>query len=296
MTSASPQGGGQDERGGSRLRPVTPVGIAADEIAHALTDLEALGGGTAGSLDVESLRGRLTRAHVLLAGLDDYVSQVTSPESAQLADLARHTRDHRWGEHPEGAAALEPEMLSGHVEAALLQLLVRVSRARRVLEIGTFTGYAALAVAEALPTDGRVVTCEADPRAAAVAAAAFADAPDGHLVELREGPALATLHDLVGDAPFDLVFVDADKGAYTDYLDAILDGGLLAAGGLVAVDNTLMQGTVYGAEPRSTVEAAQGEALAAFNRRVADDPRLVQVLLPVRDGLTLLQHVPGDDS
>jgi caffeoyl-CoA O-methyltransferase len=273
------------ERDGSRLRPVTPVGIAAQEVGEVLTALEA---GTA--VDA-ALLARLERARALLDGLDPYVAAMTSPESAQLAALARETATHRWGEHPPGAAHLEPEMVSGHVEAALLQLLVRLSGARRVLEIGTFTGYAALAVAEALPEDGRVVTCEADPRAAAVARAAFARSADGDRVRLLEGPALATLRTLV--EPFDLVFVDADKDGYTAYLDTLLERGLVADGGLVAIDNTLMQGVAYGAPPRSEREAEQGRVIAAFNERVASDAELVQVVLPVRDGVTLLQRRTG---
>lgn len=271
--------------GAQVLRPVTPVGIAAEEVARALEEL-----GQDGSAGDATL-ARLRRAHALLAGLDPYVAASTSPESAQLADLARVTATHRWGEHPPGAAQLEPEMVSGHVEAAFLQLLVRLSGARRVLEIGTFTGYAALAVAEALPADGVVVTCEADPRAAAVAREAFARSTDGGRIELLEGPAQTSLERL--DGRFDLVFVDADKEGYTGYLDTLLERDLLADGALVAVDNTLMQGVAYGAPPRSDREAEQGRVIAAFNARVADDPSLVQVVLPVRDGVTLLQRRAG---
>lgn len=266
------------------LRPVTPVTIAAAEVDDAL---QALGGTDVAPAVLDGLR----RARDLLAGLDPYVASMTSPESEQLAALARGTARQQWDEHPGAVAALEPEMLSGHVEAALLQLLVRLGGARRVLEIGTFTGYATLALAEALPADGRVVTCEADPRAAAVAREALGSSRDGAKVELVEGPALATLERL--DEPFDLVFVDADKGGYRAYLDALLDRGLLAPDGLVVVDNTLMQGVAYGVAPRSGREAEHGRAVAAFNERVADDPRLVQVVLPVRDGVTLLQRRSG---
>ncbi|WP_067853775.1 O-methyltransferase [Aeromicrobium erythreum] len=280
MTSTVHRPAGDD--GSQVLRPVTPVGIAAQEVGLVLDGLDA-------GLPVDDdVLARLRRAHALLAGLDPYVAASTSPESAQLAELARTTAGHRWGEHPPGAAQLEPEMVSGHVEAALMQLLVRLSGARRVLEIGTFTGYAALAVAEALPADGVVVTCEADPRAAAVARDAFARSDDGDRIELLEGPALASLEQF--GEPFDLVFVDADKEGYSAYLDLLLERGLLADGALVAVDNTLMQGVAYGAPPRSEREAEQGRVIAAFNERVASDPSLVQVVLPVRDGLTLLQR------
>jgi caffeoyl-CoA O-methyltransferase len=270
--------------------PATPVTIAAAALDEALRSLDvgAVEQGTdeqgaVGGSAVEQLR----RARDLLAGLDPYVAAMTTPESAQLAALSRATAEQRWRDRPDAVAALEPEMLSGHVEAAFLQLLVRLGGARRVLEIGTFTGYATLAIAEALPADGVVVTCEADPRAAAVAREALGASPDGAKVELVEGPALATLARL--DRPFDLVFVDADKEGYSAYLDLLLDRRLVAPGGLVVVDNTLMQGVAYGVAPRSEREAAQGRAIAAFNERVARDRRLLQVVLPVRDGVTLVQ-------
>lgn len=281
LSGATPVVDGRD--GSPALRPVTPVTIAAAELDDALVGLAAA------AVD-PALVAQVRKARDLLAGLDPYVAAMTSPESAQLAALARATAEQRWDEHPDAVAALEPEMLSGHVEAALLQLLVRLGGARRVLEIGTFTGYATLALAEALPSDGVVVTCESDPRAAAVAREALAATADGAKVEVVEGPALATLARL--DRPFDLVFVDADKEGYAAYLEVLLDRRLLAPGGLVVVDNTLMQGVAYGAAPRSDREAAQGRVIHAFNEQVARDRRLVQVVLPVRDGVTLLQLGP----
>lgn len=262
-------------------RPVTPLGILAGSLTR-LEEQVATGDQADGVV-----YGELARARELAAGLDPYVASCTTPESPALAALARRTEEQDWG---TGPTFLEREMLSGHVEGQLLKMLVRATGARRVLEIGMFTGYSALAMAEGLPAGGRVVACELDPGAAAVAQECFAASPAGALVEVRVGPALATLGALADAGEvFDFVFLDADKPGYGDYLAALLDRGLLAPGALVCVDNTLMQGEPYLPGPPSI----NGAAVAAFNAVVAQDPRVEQVLLPVRDGLTLIQQVAG---
>lgn len=266
---------------GTTPRPVTPLGILAGSLAR-LEEEVATGDQVDGVV-----RSELTRARELAAGLDPYVASCTTPESPALADLARRTDEADWG---SGPTFLEREMLSGHVEGQLLKMLVRATGARRVLEIGMFTGYSALAMAEGLPAAGRVVACELDPGAADLAQECFAASPAGERIDVRVGPALATLAELAeAGESFDFVFVDADKPGYVDYLTTLLDRGLLAPGALVCVDNTLMQGEPY-LPGRASIN---GEAVAAFNRTVAADPRVEQVLLPVRDGLTLIQQVAG---
>lgn len=246
----------------SLARPVTPVGIAAELLERGGPD------------DV-------ARAREILAGLDAYAAAMTTPASAALVELEGRTRTVPWED------GLEQEMLSGHVEGAFLRMLVAITRAQSVLEVGMFTGYSALAMAEALPATGRLVACELDERAVAVAREAFAGSPAGGLVDVRLGPALETLHHLAADGErFDLVFVDADKAGYAAYLDALLDLDLLAEAGVVCVDNTLMQG-----QPWAGGRTANGEAVAAFNERLAADPRVEQVLLPIRDGVTLVRRV-----
>lgn len=258
-------------------RPVTPLSL----LARALADLDE---SIAAQPTTDAVvLAQVRRARALAAGLDPYVAASTTPESPALADLARRTDAEEWG-----AGALEREMLSGHVEGQLLKMLVRATRARRVLEIGMFTGYSALAMAEGLDEDGRVVACEVDERAAAIAAEAFAQSPVGDRITVRLGPALETLTTLADEGQvFDFVFLDADKPAYAAYLEALLAGDLLTPGALVCVDNTLLQGEPWlPGEP-----TANGAAIKAFNQAVADDPRVEQVLLPVRDGLTLIQRV-----
>lgn len=275
-------------RVGVSLRPVTPLGLLVQHL-DAIAELTEDGD--------PDLRQRVREAQELAAGLDPYLAACASPESPDLADLARRTRELAFPE----ASTLEAEMLSGHVEGQLLQVLVRATRAQRVLEVGMFTGYSALAMAEALPHDGEVVACEIDPDVAAFAREHLATSEHGHKVSVEVGPALETLDRLAATgATYDLVFIDADKPGYGAYLDAVLGGpdegdgargGLLAPHGLVCVDNTLMQGGAYGVGPHSDSE--NGQSIAAFNALVAEDPRVQQVLVPLRDGITLICRAPA---
>lgn len=268
-----------DKTGSAGPRPVTPVGLVA-------ATLERLTAGT--EVPSGAAPAQLRRALDLAAGLDPYLSRCTSPESPALKRLAGRTRAVDWRRRSAvPGVQLEQEMLSGHVEGRLLHMLVRLSRAETVLEIGTFTGYSALAMAEALPAHGRVLACEIDPGVADLARELLAEAPAGRRVEVVVGPAPATLRRLSErGARFDFVFLDADKTGYPDYLRLLLDGGLLAPSGLLCIDNTLLQGEPYlAAEHRSPA----GRAVAELNATLAADPRVDQVLLPVRDGLTLVR-------
>ena len=254
------------------LRPVTPVGILTASLDRLAEEAHRAGG-----LDADWL-ARLDDARRLASGLESYAAACTTPESPALRRLDARTRS---AEH------LEREMLSGHIEGQLLKMLVRATGARRVLEIGLFTGYSALAMAEALPEDGRLVACEIDSEIAALAQRNLDDSPGGHKVVVLVGPAQQSLVDLAAAGEcFDMVFLDADKGGYAGYLDLLLESSLLAEGALVCVDNTLLQG-----EPWLSGESSpNGTAIADFNRAVALDPRIEQVLVPVRDGLTLIRR------
>jgi caffeoyl-CoA O-methyltransferase len=173
-------------------------------------------------------------------------------------------------------------MMVGPLEGRFLEMLVYLSQPRRVLEIGTFSGYSALSMAPALPPGGRIVTCDVDPKAAALARAHFEASPWADRIELRQGPALATLAELEG--PFDLVFIDAEKVEYRDYYEAVLP--LLSERGVIAVDNVLWGGRVLDPDdPRDDTKA-----IAAFNDFVVSDPRVVAVMLTIRDGVTLIRR------
>lgn len=173
-----------------------------------------------------------------------------------------------------------PRMLSGVLDGGLLMALVHATQARLVLEIGTFSGYSSLAMASVLPEGGRIVTCEIDGKAAAVARRHFAASPDGERIELRIGPAMETVDALEG--PFDLVFIDADKPGYLGYYEAVLPK--LAPNGVIAVDNTLWGGRVL--DPSEESESTR--AIREFNDRVQADERTHCVVLPVGDGMTLI--------
>jgi caffeoyl-CoA O-methyltransferase len=175
-----------------------------------------------------------------------------------------------------------PQMLSGRVVGRLLELLVASLRAQLVLEIGTYAGYSALAMAGGLAPGGRLITCEISEEFAAFARRRIARSPHGERVEVRVGPALGTVQELPG--PFDFVFIDADKLGYRDYFEAVIDK--LSPHGMIAFDNTLRDGSVL--EPQATDEAAV--AMARLNEELAEDARVSAVMLTVRDGVTLVRR------
>jgi len=170
-----------------------------------------------------------------------------------------------------------PQMQVDVIEGRFLKTLVRLTGARTVLEVGMFTGYSALMMAEGLPGDGRLITCEIDPKAEAIARRYFADSPHGKKITIRMGPALETIKTLSG--PLDLVFIDADKPNYSNYYEACLP--LLKPGGLIVADNVLWSGKVLDPQDDDT------RAIAAFNDMVQSDSRVENVCLTVRDGMML---------
>jgi caffeoyl-CoA O-methyltransferase len=170
-----------------------------------------------------------------------------------------------------------PQMQIDVIEGRFLKMLVRLTGARTILEIGMFTGYSALMLAEGLPDDGRLITCDVDPKAEAIARRYFSESPHGHKITIRMGPALETIKTLSG--PLDLVFIDADKPNYSNYYEASLS--LLKPGGLIVADNVLWSGKVL--DPKD----ADDHAIVAFDRMVQSDPRVENVCLTVRDGMML---------
>ena len=175
-----------------------------------------------------------------------------------------------------------PQMLTGPLEGRFLQTLVWATKARRVLEIGTYSGYSALSMAEALPDDGVVITCDGWEEANEMAKRYAAESPHGHKIDFRLGPALETIETIEG--PFDLVFIDADKENYVNYFHATLP--LLAERGLIALDNTLWSGRVV---PGYDDGSPQTKAFRELNDALVADPRGVVVMLPIRDGVTLFR-------
>ena len=201
------------------------------------------------------------------AAVEQFARDHTEPETDLYVRLREETyRVMQW-----------PEMQVDVIEGRFLQMLVRLSGAKSILELGMFTGYSALMMAEALPDDGHLISCEIDARAEAIARRYFAESPHGDKITIRMGAALDTIKTLAG--PLDLVFIDADKVNYSNYYEACLP--LLKSGGLIIADNVLWSGKVV--DPKD----ADDHAIFAFNRLVQSDLRVENVCLTVRDGMML---------
>lgn len=203
--------------------------------------------------------------------IERYAEAHTTQPSELLRRLAEETLE----------TLRSPQMLTGTIEGRLLEMLVAVTGARRVLELGTYSGYSAISMAAALPPEGHIDTCEVDEQNAAVARRYIAESGYDDRITIHMGPALETIERLEGD--FDLVFIDADKVNYVAYYEALLPR--LTEHGLMAIDNTLWSGRVL--EPD---EDESTRAIVEFNDHVAADPRVIAVVLTVRDGVTLVRR------
>jgi len=201
---------------------------------------------------------------------EQYAQDHTSPMSPLLEEVERYTLNE----------TSYPSMLTGRVEGRFLQLIVALSAGRSVVDVGTFTGYSALAMAEALVPDGRVVTIEHDPANADIAQAFFDRSPHGGKIELRRGEAIDVLKSLPAGAT-DIVFIDADKANYLSYYHESMR--LLRDGGLIIADNALWYGRVF--EP----EDEDSKAMALFNEEVNADDRAEKLFLTLRDGIYLIR-------
>ncbi|NGO07852.1 methyltransferase domain-containing protein [Streptomyces sp. HC44] len=204
--------------------------------------------------------------------VEAYAEEHSAPEPAWLTDLAEETRK----------LCDLPQMMVGPLEGRFLAMLVHMFRPQRVLEVGTFTGYSALCMAAELPPDGKLVTCEIDPAHAEIAQRHIAKSPWADRIELRTGPALEQIKSL--EDSFDLVFIDADKTGYGRYYEAVLP--ILSERGVIAVDNVLQFGGVANPQDQKPDTVAMRE----FNEKVRDDPRVEQVMLTIREGVTLIRR------
>jgi predicted O-methyltransferase YrrM len=207
----------------------------------------------------------------------EYIEQHSSPESDVLQQITHST-------HIE---MINPRMMSGHVQGRVLSMISQMIQPSRILELGTFTGYSALCLAEGLREDGRLVSLEHNDELEDMIRRNLSLSPLGERIDLVIGDACEWLAAQTTDQLYDLVFIDADKREYCAYLDAVLP--LVRPGGWILADNTLWDGHI--------VEAAydkdkQTIALRAFNQQVAQDSRLEKVILPIRDGLTIIRVKP----
>jgi caffeoyl-CoA O-methyltransferase len=204
--------------------------------------------------------------------IDDYCDAHSTPHPQFMRDLADETR----------ATLPIPQMLSGHLEGRLLEMLVYATGAKRVLELGTYSGHSALAMASAMGPEGRVITCEFEDAHADFAQRHIDASPYADRIEIRRGPGLDTMATL--DGTFELVFIDADKPNYPRYFEAALP--LLSEGGLIVIDNTLWSGRVL---PDNDDGEENTRVLRELNAKLVTDERVIAVMLPVRDGVTIVR-------
>jgi caffeoyl-CoA O-methyltransferase len=207
--------------------------------------------------------------------IDDYAAAHTTPPPEYLSELAEETR----------ATLRSPQMLTGTIEGRFLELLVYGLQARRVLELGTYSGYSSLSMAAGLPEGGHIDTCEFDETHAEVARRHIAASPYADRITVHLGPALETIEQLEGE--FDFVFIDADKVNYLNYYEALVPR--LAGSGLMALDNTLWSGRVLD----ESDDSDETKAIRELNDRLAADDRVVVAQLTVRDGVTLVRRAPS---
>jgi caffeoyl-CoA O-methyltransferase len=202
--------------------------------------------------------------------IQNYAFESTQPEPELLQRLAAQTH----------AEMDMPQMLTGRLEGRFLKMLAQLVRPRLAVEVGTFTGYSALSMAEGMDDDAKLITCEINPKAQAVAQAAFDASPHGHKIELRMGPALTTIRGL--SQPIDLAFIDADKEMYPTYYEEIVTR--TRPGGVIVLDNMFYSGeALHPHDPSS-------HAIAALNRIIVRDPRVENVLLTIRDGVQVVRR------
>uniref|UniRef100_H2LD57 D-arabinitol 2-dehydrogenase [ribulose-forming] n=1 Tax=Oryzias latipes TaxID=8090 RepID=H2LD57_ORYLA len=214
----------------------------------------------------EELKGHLQKALDIASGLDVYLEKMTTQESEPLRDVL-----------------LLQFYLCVSLAGQTLKMLIHMSQAKRVLEIGMFTGYGALSMAEGLPDDGLLIACELEPYLKEFAQPIFDKSPHGKKIIVKSGPAMDTLKELaLAGEQFDMVFIDADKNNYINYYNFIMENNMLKLRGVMCVDNSLFKGKVY----LENATDSNGLALREFNQFVSNDPRVEQV-----DGISLIRRV-----
>jgi predicted O-methyltransferase YrrM len=211
----------------------------------------------------------MSSAHIeMTAALSDYLREASLRDHPLLARLRAET-----AAHPRAIMQITPE------QGQFMQLLLRLTGARRTIEIGVFTGYSALVTALALPDDGQVIACDISDEWTSIGRPYWQEGGVAHKIDLRLAPALETLNTLTG--PFDFAFIDADKTNYDAYYERCLE--LVRPGGLILIDNTLWHGDVI----NPAKQDADTVAIRALNRKLQADPRIDVSLLPIGDGLTV---------
>ncbi|XP_060072825.1 uncharacterized protein LOC132552654 [Ylistrum balloti] len=228
---------------------------------------------------------------------EEYCDTISSPPSEAIQNLITETKKHPWQKTMDEGKVMGrvgPGMMSGALEGTFLKTLVGMSNAKRILEVGLFTGCGALAMAEALPADAKVITCELEEYVADVARKLVDQSPHGRKIDIMIGPAAESLQKLAEEGQkFDMVFVDANKDGYIDYYKIIMDNDMLTARGTILIDNALNRGQAYLPKEKLVISETWGKyshAIRDFNDYVYNDNRVSQVMVPIRDGVMMIRR------
>ncbi|XP_063960554.1 O-methyltransferase MdmC-like [Lytechinus pictus] len=244
----------------------------------------------------EATRTLVNQSLELASGLLTYPLTMSSGVSRDAQLLANETKaidfEVLYNEGKTGSFKFFKEMSSNLLQGQILKMMVRMTGAKKVLEIGTFTGFAALNMAEGLPSDGKLVTMELLPFFAQFARDFFSRTATGSKITVQEGSAIDLLKNLAEKREsFDLIFIDAAKKEYKDYLQVILDSNILAPGGTMLFDNTIFKGATFMENFPNAAFARGGPAVHNFNKILQNETRVEQVVLPISDGVTIVRRI-----
>ncbi|XP_033735965.1 caffeoyl-CoA O-methyltransferase-like [Pecten maximus] len=236
----------------------------------------------------EEVQKQIERCLHSILARDEYCEAMSSPASQGVSYIIEQTAQHPWDKLSKDGTIpyMSPRMVSGKLEGNFLKILVSMSNAKKVLEVGLFTGCGALTIAEALPADGTVVSCEILPYIQDLARSYLDKSPHGKKVTIKGGPALATIKELARDGEqFDVIFLDANKDDYFSYFEAIMDNNMLSPGGTILMDNALFLGSAYLRD-----EMEFGQTTHKFNEFILKNQDVYQVMVPIRDGLLMIRR------
>lgn len=247
------------------------------------------------SIHSERIEGLAKELFCMIGGLDSYMSSVSNVGGPIMEAIKDKMDSTDWDAlHKEGKTMFSygPEMSTDPTEAQTIKMFTFMKGAKRALEIGMFTGYGAAAIIEALPADGECVSLDIDPFLKEWVGEVMANFPEGKKHSVMAGPALSSLAKLPPQKKFDLVFVDANKSEYKRYIEVLLERNLLTPDAIIIVDNTLYCGLPYMPAQYDTQPKRRGfgDDIKEFNNWVANHPKLMAVMLPIRDGVTLVRQ------
>lgn len=272
------------------------TGIGAEKTAN-LIAVDAAMGKTAAkwSLHSERIEGLAKELFCMISGLDPYIASISTAEGPIMKAIREKMEttdfDDLW-EKKKTMFAYGPELSTDPVEAQTIKMFTFMKGARRVLEIGMFCGYGAAAIVEALPSGGQCVSLDIDPFLKGWVEETVMKFPEGNKLKIVTGPAIDSMLKLPETDKFDLVFIDANKSEYKRYLEILLERNLLSPDAVIIADNTLYNGLPYLPPDFDTQPKRRGfgEDIKEFNAWVAKHPKLMQVMLPIRDGVSVIRQ------